>query len=144
MKNLKALLFLIPLFLISCAKPVALVLNYSDDTSAKGTAMIVPSRPISGTKLVVNGKLLVENDSQSVKSITIKNMPDGEYSYRMTCENSKLKHELDATNQFTVKGEKELAFLHELPPYSSGYWVNQGLYQLGTWAALLVLLTVEW
>ncbi|MBK9013219.1 MAG: hypothetical protein IPM82_03550 [Saprospiraceae bacterium] len=51
---------------------------------------------------------------------------------------------MDASNQFEVKGEKERTFLHETPPYSTGYWVNQGLYQVGSWAALFVLLAVDW
>ena len=144
MKNLKALFFLLPLLLASCAKPLALVVSYSDDTTATGTVKIVPSRPLSGTKLTFNDKLLVENDSQFVKSITVKHIPDGHYSYRMTCENSKFKGKLDASNQIEVKGEEERTFLHEAPPYSTGYWVNQGMYQIGTWIALAVLLAVDW
>ncbi|MBK9013218.1 MAG: hypothetical protein IPM82_03545 [Saprospiraceae bacterium] len=76
MKNQKVLLFLLPMFIVAC-KPIALVVSYSDDTTATGTVKIVPSRPLSGTKLIVDGKLLVENDSQVVKSITVNHIPDG-------------------------------------------------------------------
>ncbi len=140
MKNLKALFFLLPLFIASCAKPIALVVSYSDDATATGTVKIVPSRALSNTKLTVNGKLLVENDSQFVKSITVKQLPDGNYFYRMTCENSRFNDKLDASNQFEVKGEKERTFLHEAPPYSNGYWVNKGLQSLGSLASLYFLL----
>ncbi|MCF8247955.1 MAG: hypothetical protein K9J37_22580 [Saprospiraceae bacterium] len=143
MKNLKTLYFLLPLFFVACAKPIALVVSYSHDTTATGTVKIVPSKPLTGTKLTVNDKLLVENDSQFVKSITVMHIPDGRYQYRMTCENSKFKSKLDASNQFEVKGEKEQTFLHETPPYSTGYWINQGLYQVGLWIPLAVLLAID-
>ncbi len=132
-----------PLFIVAC-KPIALVVSYSDDTTATGTMKIVPSRPLSGIKLIVDNKLLVENDSQVVKSITVNHIPDGHHSYQMTCENSKLKERLDASNQFGVKGEEEKVFLHEVPPYSSGHWIGQGLGHVSYWAALVVLYSIDW
>jgi len=139
MKNWKALLFILPILVASCAKPVALVVNYPGSNAGKGNAKIIPSRPISGTKLVFNNHLLVENDSQEVKSITVKNLPDGPNSYQLTCNNVVLKQNLDASNNFVVKDETQQDFLHEVPPHSSGYWVKEGLEYMSAWIAIMGL-----
>ncbi|GEM_PF-4800795 len=130
MKNLCVLLFFAPILLISCAKPLALSINYSEDATAKGKVEFVPSKSLSGTDLTVNGKLLVEK--QRVKRITLNNVPDGTYNYHLACDNSNYAEKVDTKGQFFVNNGNEQAVLVETPPHSDGYWINMGLQSLGT------------
>jgi hypothetical protein len=142
MKKSKALFLILPVLAASCARPVSLVVDYPDSNNGKGSVKIIPSRPISGAKLVFNNHLLVENDSQQVKSITVRNLPEGEYGYQLTCNNTALKQNMDAKNTFYQKGEAQNDFLHEAPPNSSGYWVKEGLEYLSVWIALASLYVI--
>ncbi len=140
MKNLKTLLFILPILFASCAESI--VVKYSDDAAAKGRYTILPSRPLYGASLVMNGKLLVEQ--KNVKKITVENLPDGNYHYHLTCDNSRYQDKVDIGKGFDVKGGNENISLLETPPYSNGYWVNMGLYWVGSWAALWFLAEDEY
>ena len=137
MKNLKALLLLIPFLFTSCVKPISLMVNYSEDPNAKGTVTIVPSRPIASTSLTMNGKLLVEH--KYVKKITAQNVPDGTYSYHLTGDNSKLKEKIDTKSECYVQNGEAESILVETPPISNGYWIQAGVYSMGLWIALAIL-----
>ncbi|MBI1225253.1 MAG: hypothetical protein GC192_08425 [Bacteroidetes bacterium] len=134
MKNLKTLLLVFLFLFASCAKSI--VVNFSDDTLAKGKINIMPSRSLERTSLVVNGKLLI--DQKHLKKITVQNLPDGIYSYHLTCDNSKYTEKVDSEKRFDINAGEEQTFLLEVPPYSNGYWLNVGLYSIATWVSLYV------
>ncbi len=135
----KTLLFMLPLLFASCAKSI--VVNYSDDTSSKGSVVMLPSKPLFGSSLTVNGKLLVEQ--KAVRRITVKNLPDGNFNYHLTCDNSRFQEKADVDRSFEIKSGAEKTILIETPPYSGGYWVYTGLATIGSWVALYVFLSLD-
>ncbi len=134
MKNLKVLFLLLPILFGACAK--SLVVNFSEDASATGTLHLLPSKQLSEVSLTVDGKLLVEREW--VKKITVKNIPAGDHNYHLTCDNGKYKDKVDTQRHFQTKGDEKTELI-EVPPYSTGFWLNTGLYTAGTWAFLAVL-----
>ena len=139
MKILKALIFVLPVLISSCAKSI--VVNFSDDANAKGKVNFQPSRSLGQASLVVNGKLLV--DKQDIKKITVQNLPDGLYNYHLTCDNWRYAQKADTESNFQVQGESEKTILIETPPFSNGFWVYTGLSSISAWAALIYLYNLD-
>ena len=75
--------------------------------------------------MTLNDQLMV--DKKNVKSLTVKNVPNGEYNLHYVSESSRYKEKLDAQMPITMVGGKEVTKLVEVPPYSNGYWVYNGL-----------------
>lgn len=138
MKNLSAIILLLPILFGSCAK--SLVVNFSEDAAATGTLHLLPSKQLSEVSLTMDGKMLVEREW--IKKITVKNIPPGLHNYHLTCDNGKYKDKVDTRQEFMATGEEKTELI-EVPPYSSGFWINTGLYTAGTWAFLAVLFLVD-
>ncbi len=110
-------------FLSSCAKH--LYVNYQTDISNTGKIIIKPSKPTSRTFITVNDNLIVEK--KHLKSLTIKNVPSGEYGIHYTSESGMYKEKLDTQIQIKMENGKEITKLAEVPPYGTGYWIYIGL-----------------
>lgn len=121
MKNI-LLLFLIGglLMCTSCAKH--LYVDYQSDPSNTGKIVLMPNKPTGGTFVTINDKLIV--NKKIVKSVTISNVPKGNYEINYTSENSMYKTKLDAKISVKVNKNDEITKLIEVPPYSTGYYIR--------------------
>lgn len=135
MKTVKMLFLLLPFVFASCGKH--LVVNFSDNPTNSGSLNLLPSRQLSGASLTVDGKLLVEREY--VRKITVLNIPLGEHHFHFTCDNSSYKDKVQFDKSLVVKAGEERTELIEVPPHSTGYWINSGLYTAGVWGALVLL-----
>lgn len=115
------LLILITAFLIfsSCAKDI--YVDYQAENANTGKVVLKPSTPTERTLVTVNDKLLV--DRKSAKSVTINNIPDGDFNIHYTADNREYKDKLDVQIPIKMENGKEITKLVEVPAYSTGYWI---------------------
>lgn len=124
MKKKNLLVLFCGLFIFSsCAKHITV--NYQTDSTNTGNVVLKVSRPTQNTYVTLNDQLMI--DKKNVKSLTVKNVPNGEYNLHYVSESSRYKEKLDAQMPITMVGGKEVTKLVEVPPYSNGYWVYNGL-----------------
>lgn len=103
----------------SCSKHI--YINYQTETTNTGRILLKPSKPTERTFVTINDSLIVEN--KSIKSITINNVPLGNFNLHYTSDNSWYKDKLDVQIPIEMKSGKEITKLVEVPPYSTGYWI---------------------
>lgn len=139
MKFSKTLFLLLAVLLSSCGKHI--IVNYGGGGSSNGSLNLLPSKSLPNASLLVDGKLLVEQEH--VRKITVQNIPEGKHDIHFTCDNSSLKEKVDFQNTVEIKGGGEQTKLIEVPPVSDGYWINTGLGALGSFAAIMVILLVD-
>lgn len=119
-----AFLLISGIFLFSsCAKHIQVA--YQTETSNTGSVAIKLNRPTPFTYVTINDQLIVNR--KNVKSLTVNNLPAGEYTIHYTTESSRLKEKLDAHVPVKMEAGKEITKLIEVPPYSNGYWIYSGL-----------------
>jgi hypothetical protein len=124
MKTKMAFLLISGIFLFSsCAKHIQVA--YQTETSNTGSVAIKLNRPTPFTYVTINDQLIVNR--KNVKSLTVNNLPAGEYTIHYTTESSRLKEKLDAHVPVKMEAGKEITKLIEVPPYSNGYWIYSGL-----------------
>ncbi|MFN3784652.1 MAG: hypothetical protein ACK4R6_12070 [Spirosomataceae bacterium] len=124
MKTKMAFLLISGMFLFSsCAKHIQVA--YQTETSNTGSVAIKLNRPTPFTYVTINDQLIVNR--KNVKSLTVNNLPAGEYTIHYTTESSRLKEKLDAHVPVKMEAGKEITKLIEVPPYSNGYWIYNGL-----------------
>jgi len=107
------------LFFTSCSKHI--YVNYQTETANTGKVVLKPSKPTEKTYVTINDNLIV--DKKNVKSVTIRNVPDGDYLIHYTSENGWYKEKLNAEIPLKMENGREITKLIEVPPYSAGYWV---------------------
>jgi len=107
------------LILSSCSKDIHV--NYQTESANTGKVVLKPSRPTTSTYVTIDDNLIV--DKKKVKSVTINNVPDGDYNIRYTSDNSWYKNKMDVHIRVEMENGKEMTKLVEVPPYSTGYWV---------------------
>ncbi len=107
------------LFFTSCSKHI--YVNYQTETANTGKVVLKPSKPTEKTYVTINDNLIV--DKKNVKSVTIRNVPDGDYLIHYTSENGWYKEKLNAKIPLKMENGREITKLIEVPPYSAGYWV---------------------
>jgi hypothetical protein len=78
-------------------------------------------------------------DKKNVKSVTINNVPDGNFNIHYTSDNSWYKDKLDVQIPLKMENGKEMTKLVEVPPYSTGYWIYMGGMAVLPWLVLLTL-----
>lgn len=103
----------------SCSRHI--YVNYQPDSANTGKVVIKPTKPTSRTYVTVNDNLLV--DRKYAKSVTINNIPDGEYILHYTSDNTWYKDKMDVKIPLKLEDEKIITKLVEVPPYSTGYWI---------------------
>jgi hypothetical protein len=107
------------LSLSSCMKHVTV--TYQAESANTGTIVLKPNKPTASTYVTMNDNLIV--DKKGVKSITIKNVPNGDYAVHYTSENMWYKDKLDAQIPVKMEAGRNITKLVEVPPYSTGYWI---------------------
>lgn len=124
MKTKVAFLLISGMFLFSsCAKHIQVA--YQTETSNTGSVALKLNRPTPFTYVTINDQLIVNR--KNVRSLTVNNLPAGEYTIHYTTESSRLKEKLDAHIPVKMEAGKEVTKLIEVPPYSNGYWIYNGL-----------------
>lgn len=119
----------------SCSKDI--YVNFQTESSNTGKIVLRPSKSTDKTFVTINDNLIV--NKKNVKSVTINNVPYGNYIINYTSENGWYKEKLNAEIPIKIENNKEITKLVEVPPYSTGYWV----YVTGTailpWVILFAL-----
>ena len=104
----------------SCAKD--LYVGYQTEGANTSTIVLKPSKATEKSNVTINDNLIV--DRKKVKSITIKNVPAGDYTVNFTCESGWYKEKINAAIPVKSNGDgKTITKLIEVPPYSTGYWI---------------------
>ena len=116
--NLPIILFFVML-LNSCAKNI--YITYQAEGANTGIVILKPAKPTSRTFVTINDNLLI--DKKSIKSVTVKNVPAGEYSIHYSSDNSWYKDKMDVQINTEIEPGKEVTKIIEVPPYSTGYWI---------------------
>ncbi len=107
------------LLFTSCAKH--LYVDYHDESENTGKVVLKPSKPTQRTFVTINDSLVV--DKKFAKSVTLENVPEGDYVVNYTSENGWYKEKLNAEISVSMESGREKTKLVEVPPYSTGYWV---------------------
>ncbi|MBK7762508.1 MAG: hypothetical protein IPI46_03945 [Bacteroidetes bacterium] len=115
------LLILTNILLIFCSCSKHIYVNYQTETANTGKVTIKPTKPTDKTYVTINDSLIV--DKKNVKSVTITNLPIGDFNIHYTSDNSWYKDKLDTRISVKMEGSKEITKLVEVPPYSTGYWI---------------------
>tara|TARA_B110000971_G_C19615269_1_gene322222 strand:+ start:65 stop:472 length:408 start_codon:yes stop_codon:yes gene_type:complete len=125
------ILFLMSGLLIfsSCSKHI--YVNYQTESANTGKVVLKPSKPTDKTYVTINDNLIV--DRKNVKSVTINNVPNGDYNIHYTSDNSWYKDKLDAKIPLKMENGKETTKLVEVPPYSTGYWIYMSAAAILPW-----------
>tara|TARA_B110000967_G_C18609378_1_gene423185 strand:+ start:65 stop:472 length:408 start_codon:yes stop_codon:yes gene_type:complete len=113
----------------SCSKHI--YVNYQTESANTGKVVLKPSKPTDKTYVTINDNLIV--DRKNVKSVTINNVPNGDYNIHYTSDNSWYKDKLDAKIPLKMENGKEMTKLVEVPPYSTGYWIYMSAVAILPW-----------
>jgi len=136
MKKYQLLILISGLLIFSsCSKHI--YVNYQTESANTGKVVLKPSKPTERTFVTINDNLIV--DKKNVKSVTINNVPDGDFNIHYTSDNSWYKDKLDVQIPLKMENGKEMTKLVEVPPYSTGYWIYIGGMAVLPWLVLLAL-----
>ena len=136
MKKYKLLVLISGLLVFSsCSKNI--YVNYQTESANTGKVVLKPTKPTENTFVTINDNLIV--DKKNVKSVTINNVPDGDFSIHYTSDNSFYKDKLDTQITLKMENGKEITKLVEVPPYSTGYWIYMGGMAILPWVLFLAL-----
>ena len=113
----------------SCSKHI--YVNYQTESANTGKVVLKPSKPTDKTYVTINDNLIV--DRKNVKSVTINNVPNGDYNIHYTSDNSWYKDKLDTKIPLKMENRKEMTKLVEVPPYSTGYWIYMSAVAILPW-----------
>ncbi len=136
MRKIHLLIFLSAILVFSsCSKHI--YINYQSESANTGKIVLKPNQPTGRTFVTINDNLVV--DKKNVKSVTIKNVPNGVYNIHYTSDNTWYKEKLDVQIPVKIESEKEITKLVEVPPYSTGYWIYVSGIAVLPWIVLLAL-----
>ena len=110
----------------SCAKNI--VVNYANPAPNSGNIVIKPTSHVYAN-LTINDSLIV--NYKNVKSITIKNVPEGISTIHFSAESTNLKEEMDKKIKVDITRGKTNTQLVTVPPKSNGYWFSSAVSTLG-------------
>ena len=106
------------------------VVQYQSETESTSTIKVRPSTRLKNVVVTLDGNLVWEK-TRTVKSLTIENVPAGNHELRVTSASWIYKNEINHTKDIEVKGKGEVKTeLVSVPPFSSGYWVYNGVVYL--------------
>jgi hypothetical protein len=117
------LLLLVTFLFSSCA--LNYYYTYQPENQNTGKAVIIPTISTSNTWVMLNDSLIIKN--KNVKTLTIENLPVGEYLLQYKSYNPAYKEKLDQQIPLQVKSGSNLTEIVGVPPVSSGYWIYAGL-----------------
>ncbi len=136
MNRIFVILIVLLTLLTSCSKHI--YVNYQVNSENTGEVKLKPTRYTNSTLVTIDDNLIV--DRKNVKSVTIKNIPEGSHNIKYSAADHWYKSSLDVEIKADVKKGKKITKIVEVPPYSTGYWIYQAATFLGTWGVLLLLL----
>ena len=119
----------------SCSKHI--YVDYQTESVNTGQVILKPIKPTERTYVTINDNLIV--DKKNVNSVTIKNVPNGDYNIHYTSDNSWYKDKLDFQVSLKMEDGREMTKLVEVPPYSTGYWIYVIAMAILPWVVLLAL-----
>jgi hypothetical protein len=125
-------IFVFSLLFSSCA--LNYYYTYQPSAIGTGKAVFKPASPTEKTFVLLNDSLIIDN--KFVKSITFENLPEGKYELHYMSSNFAYKDKLDQRIIFDIQQGKLVKQIITLPPFSTGYWIFNGI-------ALAGLLTYE-
>jgi uncharacterized protein YcfL len=124
MKKYQLLILISGLLIFSsCSKHI--YVNYQTDSANTGKVVLKPSKSTERTFVTINDNLIV--DKKNVKSVTINNVPDGDFNIHYTSDNIWYKDKLDVQIPLKMENGKEMTKLVGVPPYSTDYWIYMGV-----------------
>jgi hypothetical protein len=129
-----SLVLALSLLLSSCALNYFYI--YQPDQTKTGKALFIPTGPTSNTYVTLNDSLIIEN--KYLKSLTLENLPNGDYSLHYTSLNNGYKEKLDKYYLFKIENGTQKVEVVAVPPMSSGYWIYAGLVSASIYAILLL------
>jgi hypothetical protein len=104
----------------SCAKN--LYVNYQAEPYQTSAIVLKPSKISHKTCIFINDSLVVEN--KNVKTVTISNVPSGEYKIKYKSRSGWYKEKLNSNITMTSAGDgKTIVKKVEVPQHSGWYWV---------------------
>lgn len=119
----------------SCAKNY--YVNYQTESANTSKIVIKPTKPTARTYVTINDNLIISK--KNVNSITINNVPNGDYTVHYTSENGWYKERLNEKMPIKIDDTKEVTKLVEVPPFSTGYWVYVTGMAVLPWVIILAL-----
>jgi len=106
------------------------VVKYQFENESTSSIKVKPSTKLSHVVVTLDGNLVWEK-SKVVKSLTIQNVPSGSHELRVTSASWIYRDEINHSSNIEVKGKGETKTeLISVPPYSTGYWVYNGIVYL--------------
>jgi hypothetical protein len=116
------------------------VVQYQSESESTSTIKVKPSTKLNNVVVTLDGNLVWEK-SKTVKSLTIENVPAGTHEIRVTSASWIYKDEINHTNKIEVKGKGEVKTeLVSVPPFSTGYWVYNGIVYLAAIATPFLII----
>lgn len=127
-KILKYFIGLVLVFQTGCS--ANRIVQYQSETESTSSIKVKPSTKLSHVVVTLDGNLVWEK-SKVVKSLTIQNVPSGRHELRVTSASWIYRDEINHSSNIEVKGKGETKTeLISVPPYSTGYWVYNGIIYL--------------
>lgn len=117
------ILFILIIAFSSCA--LSYTYTYQQDASITGKAVFLPSIPTSNTSVTLNDSIIL--DHKYVKSLTLENLPDGDYQLHFSSYDPSYKNKLDEKYFFKIENGTKKVQLVAVPPASTGFWIYAGL-----------------
>jgi len=118
---------------ISCAKNI--LVNYQSESLNTSKIVLKYNKTSHKTKVMVNEALIV--DGRQVKSVTIRNVPAGEYKIRCTSSSGLKKQRLQVSMGVKLDGMDETVVKDINMPIQNGwYWV--GVTSMAVWPLVLI------
>jgi hypothetical protein len=94
--------------------------DYQIESAHTGKIVLRSSRQVEKAYVSINDHLIV--NKKKIKSVTIKNVPIGNYNIHYTSGNWWYKERLDMQLPVKMESGKEVMCLVKVPPYRTGYW----------------------
>jgi len=113
--------------------------TYQPDKSQKGKIEMLPIVPTYQTFVKLNDSIIINR--KSVKSVTIENLPDGEYRLSYLSYDPGYKEKMEKTLYVKIENGNTVTDLVNVPPYSTGYWIYAGILTSSIYLLYLPLMT---
>jgi len=127
------ILFIIAFFSSSCAKN--LLVNYPAEPGNTNELVLKFNKASPKIRVSLNDKLIV--DGKLTKSVTIQNLPEGQYDIRCSSYTGWQKERVCTSVKAEILGvEKSVITTIDLPVKNGWYWV--GITSLAVWPLVLI------
>jgi len=113
--------------------------KFQSETQSTSSIKIKPSTRLNNVVVTLDGNLVWEK-SRTIKSLTIQNVPAGNHELQVTSASWIYKNDINHSASINVKGQGETKTeLVSVPPYSTGYWVFNGIIYLAAFSTIFVV-----